>query len=158
MRVRRVAIFSIAGTQLYLPSLVSAYVNFLPIKSVSREGNTFSATSTLGRAQYARSSIMFPPRQDLPGIRLRPDQIGSMNPLGRPCRLDMIGTVLPSATGFGQQASEVSVLQLPQLKDPDVAVIWFTASDLRVHDHDGLVAAGGAAGVIPLYVFDDQVS
>lgn len=158
MRVRRVAIVSIAGELLYLPCMVSAYVNFLRITSVSREVNAISAISTLGRAQHARSSIMFPPKQDLPGVRLRPDHMGSMYPLRGSCKLNMIGTILPSATGLGQQASEVSVLQLPQLKDPDVAVVWFTASDLRVHDHDGLVAAGSAAGVIPLYVFDDQVS
>lgn len=51
---------------------------------------------------------------------------------------------------------EVSVLQLPLLQDPDVAVVWFTACDLRTHDHDALVASAGAAGVVPLYVFDDQ--
>lgn len=53
--------------------------------------------------------------------------------------------------------TEVSVLQLPALTAPDVAVVWFTASDLRTHDHDGLVAVAGAAGVVPLYVFDEQV-
>lgn len=52
---------------------------------------------------------------------------------------------------------EVSVLQLPLLEAPDVAVVWFTASDLRVHDHDGLLAAAGASTVLPVYVFDDQV-
>lgn len=65
----------------------------------------------------------------------------------------------PPSSGFwaspGKQ--EVSVLQLPLLQDPDVAVVWFTACDLRTHDHDALVASAGAAGVIPLYVFDDQV-
>lgn len=52
---------------------------------------------------------------------------------------------------------EVSVLQLPKLGKDDVAIVWFTASDLRIHDHDALVASAGAAGVIPVYVFDDQV-
>lgn len=51
----------------------------------------------------------------------------------------------------------VSVLQLPQLGSDDVAVVYFTACDLRIHDHDALVAAAGAAGVVPVYVFDDQV-
>lgn len=64
-------------------------------------------------------------------------------------------------SGWGGGASspgeEVSVLQLPLLEAPDVAVVWFTASDLRVHDHDGLVAAAGASAVLPVYVFDDQV-
>ncbi|CAM9905700.1 unnamed protein product [Ectocarpus sp. 12 AP-2014] len=50
----------------------------------------------------------------------------------------------------------VSVLQLPQLGSDDVAVVYFTACDLRTHDHDALVAAAGAAGVVPVYVFDDQ--
>lgn len=49
------------------------------------------------------------------------------------------------------------MLQLPLLQDPDVAVVWFTACDLRTHDHDALVASAGAVGVVPLYVFDDQV-
>lgn len=51
----------------------------------------------------------------------------------------------------------VSVLQLPLLGSDDVAVVYFTACDLRTHDHDALVAAAGAAGVVPVYVFDDQV-
>ena len=38
-----------------------------------------------------------------------------------------------------------------------MAVIWFTSSDLRVHDHDGLVASAAAAAMLPVYVFDDQV-
>ncbi|CAM9863830.1 unnamed protein product [Ectocarpus sp. 6 AP-2014] len=50
----------------------------------------------------------------------------------------------------------VSVLQLPLLGSDDVAVVYFTACDLRTHDHDALVAAAGAAGVVPVYVFDDQ--
>lgn len=53
--------------------------------------------------------------------------------------------------------AEVSVLQLPRVKATDVAVVWFTPCDLRTHDHDGLVAAAGAAGVVPVFVFDDQV-
>lgn len=48
------------------------------------------------------------------------------------------------------------MLQLPLVKAPDVAVVWFTACDLRTHDHDALVAVAGAAGAVPLYVFDDQ--
>lgn len=52
---------------------------------------------------------------------------------------------------------EVSVLQLPRLDASHVAVLWFTACDLRTHDHDGLIAAASAAGVVPLYVFDNQV-
>lgn len=52
---------------------------------------------------------------------------------------------------------EVSVAQLPQGSSDDVAVVYFTACDLRVHDHDGLVAAAKAARVLPVYVFDDQV-
>lgn len=60
--------------------------------------------------------------------------------------------------GSGNLAEdEISVLQLPVLSKGDVAVVWFTASDLRTHDHDGLVAAASAAKVVPLYVFDDQV-
>lgn len=59
--------------------------------------------------------------------------------------------------GASSPGEEVSVLQLPLLEAPDVAVVWFTASDLRVHDHDGLVAAAGASTVLPVYVFDDQV-
>ena len=64
-----------------------------------------------------------------------------------------------SSSGFwaSPRKQEVSVLQLPLLQDPDVAVVWFTACDLRTHDHDALVASAGAAGVVPLYVFDDQV-
>lgn len=54
-------------------------------------------------------------------------------------------------------ADHVSVLQLPILDEQNVAVVWFTACDLRTHDHDGLVASAMAAGVVPLYVFDDQV-
>lgn len=55
---------------------------------------------------------------------------------------------------------ETSVLQLPLLRadSDDVAVVYFSACDLRIHDHDALVAAAGAAGVVPVYVFDDQVS
>lgn len=54
---------------------------------------------------------------------------------------------------------EVSVLELPGLRQgsDDVAVVYYTACDLRVHDHDGLVAAAKAARVLPVYVFDDQV-
>lgn len=66
--------------------------------------------------------------------------------------------------GFWAKPSlqEVSVLDLPVLQqgsdsDGDIAVVYFTACDLRTHDHDGLVAAAGAAGVVPVYVFDDQV-
>ncbi|CAM9289477.1 unnamed protein product, partial [Hapterophycus canaliculatus] len=53
---------------------------------------------------------------------------------------------------------ETSVLQLPRLGQcsDDVAVVYFSACDLRIHDHDALVAAAGAAGVVPAYVFDDQ--
>eukprot|EP00752_Nemacystus_decipiens_P012696 g11248.t1 len=58
---------------------------------------------------------------------------------------------------------EVSVLELPVLgqgssssDSEDVAVVYFTACDLRVHDHHGLVAAAKAARVLPVYVFDDQ--
>lgn len=53
--------------------------------------------------------------------------------------------------------AEVSVLQLPRVEASDVAVVWFTPCDLRTHDHDGLVAAAGAAGVVPVFVFDHQV-
>lgn len=78
--------------------------------------------------------------------------------------------------GFWAKPSleEVSVLDLPVLQQGsdsdsdgpdsaggdgggDIAVVYFTACDLRTHDHDGLVAAAGAAGVVPVYVFDDQV-
>lgn len=52
---------------------------------------------------------------------------------------------------------EVSVLQLPRLDGRHVAVVWFTACDLRTHDHDALVASASASGVVPLYVFDNQV-
>jgi len=53
---------------------------------------------------------------------------------------------------------EVSVTQLPVLGSTAVAVVYFTACDLRVHDHDALVATAGAAGVLPVYVFDDMVT
>lgn len=53
---------------------------------------------------------------------------------------------------------EVTVTQLPILGSDAVAVVYFTACDLRVHDHDALVAASGAAGVLPVYVFDEMVS
>ncbi|CAN0259963.1 unnamed protein product, partial [Discosporangium mesarthrocarpum] len=37
-------------------------------------------------------------------------------------------------------------------------VVWFTACDLRTHDHEGLIASAGAARVLPIFVFDDQVN
>ncbi|CAM9726855.1 unnamed protein product [Scytosiphon promiscuus] len=51
---------------------------------------------------------------------------------------------------------EKLVSQLPRVSDDDVAVVYFSACDLRIHDHDALVAAAGARGVVPVYVFDDQ--
>lgn len=75
--------------------------------------------------------------------------------LARVTALDMVGL-------WGKPPlEEVSVLELPVLGQgsgsDEVAVVYFTACDLRVHDHDGLVAATKAARVLPVYVFDDQV-
>ncbi|CAM9378091.1 unnamed protein product [Pylaiella littoralis] len=81
----------------------------------------------------------------------------------RHCRRTTTGVTALNMAGFWAKPSlqEVSVLDLPVLQqgsdsDGDIAVVYFTACDLRTHDHDGLVAAAGAAGVVPVYVFDDQ--
>lgn len=95
---------------------------------------------------------------------------------GRHCRRAAAGVTALNMAGFWAKPSlgEVSVLDLPVLQQGsdsadsdsdggggggggDIAVVYFTACDLRTHDHDGLVAAAGAAGVVPVYVFDDQV-
>ena len=74
----------------------------------------------------------------------------------------LAGETALNMVGLGRPPlEEVSVLELPALgqgsDSDDVAVVYFTACDLRVHDHDGLVAGAKAARVLPVYVFDDQV-
>ena len=42
---------------------------------------------------------------------------------------------------------------------PRVGVVWFTASDLRLHDHEPLAAALASCGAVaPLFVFDGAAS
>lgn len=87
---------------------------------------------------------------------------GSLQFSRQKCRHRRLADVTAlNMAGFWEKPplEEVSVLELPVLRQgsDDVAVVYFTACDLRVHDHDGLVAAAKAARVLPVYVFDDQV-
>lgn len=127
--------------------LVSDAWSFVPSAlgtNLVRRGATSDPPPTRSTNLFRSSPDSFEWRESLPRMNRK--------------RVSMVGQGLTLLPRIGERASdEVTVLQLPRVEDTDVAVVWFTACDLRTHDHDGLVAASSAAGVIPVYVFDDQV-
>ena len=150
----------------YAHGIVDASVGFIndalsnPSKfAISTSKSSCHTMKTLQRTPSGfHASSLLPSKTGSPWSTQQSNRISRRAASTGPVMMAAQQTV-PSSSGFwarpGKQ--EVSVLQLPLLQHPDVAVVWFTACDLRTHDHDALVAAAGAAGAVPLYVFDDQV-
>ena len=167
MGARRLATAAILGELLcaiaYVHATVDHNIGFIN-HALSSPSNFAQKASTFKTSCNLETPQRTPSRTQAPLQRRRP---WSTQRSSRSCRraasnefmMSTAQQTAPSSSEFwarpGKQ--EVSVLQLPLLQDPDVAVVWFTACDLRTHDHDALVASAGAAGVVPLYVFDDQV-